>query len=275
MRAFTIALLGALALSVWLPLHAEEVEVIPLRHNLPEQVIPTLRPLLEPGGALSATQNAIVIRASRKNIDELRRVIASVDMPPRRLMIYVRQSNTAVYDRSRASVSGRIGTDDASVSINNPGNRDGVHARVLDTRSASDDTFDSQVQALEGHPAYIATGQSVPVPMSTVTRTVNGRIVQDSIDYREIASGVYVVPRVVGDRVTMEISPQRDTPGQYGRGSANIQHLNTVASGRLGEWIELGGTVQSSGTQGSGVLSTRSAGGQSTRSVWVKVEELR
>jgi type II secretory pathway component GspD/PulD (secretin) len=280
MRASTRALWAALALVAatltMFPAQADEVEVVPLRHRLPEQVIPDLRPMLEQGGALSGTQNAIVIRSSRKNIEDLKRVIAAIDTPSRRLMIYVRQSNSAVYDRSRASVSGSIGTDDANVSINNPGGRDGVQGRILDTRGARDDTFDSQVQALEGYPAYIATGQTVPVPTGTTTRIVNGRLVQDStVEFRDISSGVYVVPRVVGDRVMLEISPQRETPGAHGPGSANIQHLNTSASGRLGEWIELGGTMRSSGSQSSGVLSTRSAGSTSTRSVWVKVEELK
>jgi hypothetical protein len=46
-------------------------------------------------------------------------------------------------------------------------------------------------------------------------------------------------------------------------------------SGRLGEWIELGGTSTVAARSGSGVLSTREAGATGNRRIWVKVEEVR
>ena len=46
--------------------YADEVEVIQLRYRTAEQVIPTLRPLVEPGGAISGMQSTVVIRASRR-----------------------------------------------------------------------------------------------------------------------------------------------------------------------------------------------------------------
>ena len=255
---------------------ADEVEVIQLRHRMADQLIPTLQPLLDPGGALTGMQSSLIVRSSRANIEQIRRVAQSLDTAQRRLMISVRQGNTGSVDRSAASISGRINAGDASVSVGQAPGREGIHARVLDTRSIVDDSFDSQVQAVDGMPAYIATGTSVPVPQTTVTRTYNGRVIRDtSTEYRDINSGFYVVPRVVGNQVTLDISPQRDTPGPYGPGSANIQRVNTTASGHLGEWIELGGISQYRGTEARGTLSTRSGSEQSARSIWVKVEELQ
>ena len=275
MRRFLSLLFAAWVLGAGVAA-ADEVDVIQLRHRTAEQVIPILQPLLDQGGALSGMQSSLIIRSSRQNIEEIRKVVATIDTVPRRLMIYVRQDSAAEMARRRATVSGRVSSGDASVGVNHPGREDGVNARILDTRSTGDDSFSTQVQATEGNPAFISTGVSVPVPTTTVTRVINGRVVSDSsTDYRDIESGVYVVPRLSGDIVTLEISPQRDTPSRYAYGSANIQHLNTTASGRLGEWIELGGIAQSSGSQGSGILSSRSASDRSTRSIWVKVEELK
>ena len=275
MRRFLIVLFATCLLDAGSAI-ADEVEVIQLRHRTAEQVIPALRPMLDQGGALSGMQSSLIIRSSRQNIEEIRRVLASIDTVARRLMIYVRQDSAANMARSRASVSARISTDEASVGVNHPGREDGVSARIRDTRTTGEDSFATQVQAVEGNPAFISTGVSVPVPTSTVTRIVNGRVVSDaSTDYRDIESGVYVVPHLNGDMVTLEISPQRDTPSRYSYGSANIQHLNTTTSGRLGEWIELGGIAQTRGAQGSGILSSRSASDSSVRSIWVKVEELK
>lgn len=255
--------------------HADEVEVIQLRHRMADQLIPTLQPLLEPGGALTGMQSSLIIRSTRENIEQIRRVAQSLDTVQRRLMISVKQGLSGSVDRSGVSVSGRVDAGDASVGVG-PSTREGVRARIVDSRSVLDDAFDSQVQAVDGMPAYIATGTSVPVPETNVTRMYNGRVIRDTTtEYRDITSGFYVVPRVIGNRVTLDISPQRDVPGPYGLGSANIQHLNTTASGRLGEWIELGGIAHYSGSQSRGTLSSRSSGEQSTRSIWVKVEELQ
>ena len=95
---------------------------------------------------------------------------------------------------------------------------------------------------------------------------------QSSTAYRDIQTGFSVVPRVAGDRVTLEIAPQRETPGAYGRGSANTQQIVTTATGRLGEWIELGSMTQTTAAEGSGILSSRSAARRDNRGVWVKVD---
>ena len=81
------------------------------------------------------------------------------------------------------------------------------------------------------------------------------------------------VPRVSGDRVTIDISPRDDTPGPL-PGSVNTQRLVTTVSGRLGEWIELGGASGEQGASGSGIASygTRSASRQ--RRLLLKVDEL-
>ncbi|HKO87716.1 MAG TPA: hypothetical protein VJU83_04270, partial [Burkholderiales bacterium] len=177
---------------------ADEVEVIQLRHRMAEQLIPTLQPLLEPGGALSGMQSNLIVRSSRANIEQIRRVAQSLDTVQRRLMISVRQGNSGSVDRSGASVSGRVDLGEVDVGVGQ-GSRNGVRARILDSRSVTEDAFDSQVQGVDGMPAYIATGTSVPVPNTTVTRTYNGRVISDtSTEYRDINSGFYVVPRVIG-----------------------------------------------------------------------------
>jgi hypothetical protein len=130
------------------------------------------------------------------------------------------------------------------------------------------------VQALEGSPAYISTGSLQPVPNRNVTRTPGGGvIVTDSVNFRDVSTGFEVVPRVVGERVFLDINPRRETPGPGG--SVNVQRVSTSASGRLGEWFEIGGFTQSSVTQGSGIVSSADIQRQESRRVWVKVDELR
>jgi type II secretory pathway component GspD/PulD (secretin) len=274
MKRLLIALL--LAVSALGLARADEVEVIQLKYRTAEQMIPMLRPLLEPGGGLSGMQSTVVIRASRANIAQLKQVVASLDTMPRRLLISVRQDAGGSIERRGAGVSGTVAGGDVRVGVNEPPRpQSGVTVGVYDSRGNVDDRMTSQVQALEGSPAYIATGQSVPVPNTVVTRTPSGSVVQSTTTYQDIASGFYVIPRVSGDRVFLDIAPQRASPGQQGPGSANYQQIVTTASGRLGEWFQLGGIDQSATRSQSGILYGASGARTGASSVWVRVDEIR
>ena len=240
-----------------------ELEIITLRYRSAEQIIPMLQPMVEPGGALTGMQNQLVIRASQRNIDDLRRILATLDAMPRQLRISVRQgADIAASDRG-GSISGTVGTGGSN-----------VQARIVDSSSASNSGVTQTLQVLEGNVAVIQAGQSQPVANRAVTRTPSGAlVVTDSTSYRDVTTGFSVLPRVSGDRVTLEINPQRDTPGPGG--TVNIQRASSIVSGRLGDWIELGGISQSETRSGSGILSSSSASRSDNRSIWVKVEELR
>jgi hypothetical protein len=275
-----LAVLLLLAFSVPGPARADEVEVIQLKYRTAEQVIPTLRPLLEPGGGLSGMQSTVVIRASRAsraNIAQLKQVVATLDAMPRRLMISVRHDAGANFEERGAGVSGTVGGSDVRVGVNEPPrSQSGVTLGVYESRGTVDDRLTSQVQTLEGSPAYISTGQSAPVRATVVTPAPGGgRVVQSTTAFQNVASGFYVIPRVSGDRVFLDVSPQRATPGQHGPGIANYQQIVTTASGRLGEWFQLGGVDQNAAGSQSGILSGSRVGRSGASSVWVRVDEIR
>jgi len=126
-------------------------------------------------------------------------------------------------------------------SIDRPQRRLSISVRfdsVRDTaRSAQDEQVDQRLQVLEGGQAYISAGETRP--------------------YAQANSGFSVVPRVSGDTVSLEIAAQQEA---FARGGAiRGQQASSTVSGRLGEWLELGGT---------------SSAAAASRRIWVKVEEL-
>lgn len=264
----------------------QEVEIIDLKHRTVEQVLPVLQPMVEPGGALSGMNNQLILRASRKNREQLKQILASIDKPLRRLVIRVSQTREGDSSGREASVSGNAGLG-GNVRIIQPGNgRDGsggieirrgdssINARVLDTRSVSSSASGQMVQVVEGGKAFIQIGQSIPVPLRQAVLGVNGVIVTESIVYRDIGQGFYAEPHLAGDRVTLDISPQNDTPGSLGPGSVNAQRLTTTVSGRLGEWISLGGVSQESSNRDRANLGVTTRELRDNRGIWLKVEEL-
>ena len=262
MRSIGLSIIGLLLVFTALPGQAD-LQVIPLKHRTAEQVVPMLRPFVEPGGALQGMNNQIIIRASPGNIAEIQRLLASLDTPLRRLLISVRQGGGRSSERRGAGVSGTIG------------GKGNIELRLQDSRSTADERIVQQVQVLEGSPALIQIGQSVPVRTRTLTQTLTGPVVSDTVTYQDRLTGFEVLPRLSGDRVTLEISPRRETPGLYGLCSGNIQHLVTTISGRLGEWLELGSIAQEETRQQSGTLSSASEARLDDRRVWVKIDEIR
>ena len=255
---------AALLFAGWL--HAQqELEIIELRGTTVDKVLPALRPLLEPGATLSGMNNQLFLRASARNRSEIRKALAAIDVPARQLLIRVSRQREGDTSTRGVVTSGQvvIGTN----------TRGAVDAQVWDTRTARSDRGAQMVRTLEGSPAFIQLGQSLPVPMRQVVMGPAGTIINDTVVYQDIGQGFYAVPRLNGGRVTLEISQQADSPGQYGRGSVNTQRLATTVSGRLGEWIELGGTGnREDSRQGGSSWSTREVNDQ--RSIWLKVDEV-
>jgi hypothetical protein len=221
------------------------LEVIDLRHRTAEQVLPALRPLLEPGGVLTGQRNQLIVRTSQQNLAEIRRALDALDTPARRLVISVRFDDSGVQSDSALEAGGRI---------SNRGAR--VDARVTDSRSASDQRVDQRLQVLEGSRAFIAAGSSRPL------NTQYGTVIQN------IDTGFAVVPRVSGSTVTLDIEAQRAAPG-----SVQGQRSSSSVSGRLGEWFELAGSSGASVRDERGIVSTSRQREGGSRRIWVKVDE--
>ncbi len=265
------------------------VEVIPLKYRQADQLIPVLQPLLGRDASISNFQNQLVIRATPAELAQVKSVLASLDTPPRRLLITVRQDADVSGSRREAEVSGSIGNDQARVTVPGSGSREGgnvvlrngddrLRARVVDSSQASSERIGQTVQVLEGYTAFIRAGESRPVRNRQVVRTmVNGQWVDrvvETTDYRDATTGFNVRPRLQGDRVTLDIDPQRETFDDQRRGAVNVQRVATTVSGRLGEWMDIGGISEERSDDRSGILSSRSARSNDRRGVQVKVEIL-
>jgi hypothetical protein len=242
------------------------LEIIELRHRSAEQLLPQLTPFVEPGGALSGVNDKIFLRASARNQAEIRQLVAALDTPLRRLMISVRQDASDSGSDSGGGVSARVEVGPGGSAVSGRG-----HLTQSDSRSRRD--ISQQVQTIDGGRAAIMVGQSFFLPLRQVVLTPTGVIVSESLVQRDLGTGFVAVPRLAGERVTLEISPRDDTSGPV-PGSVNIQRLVTTVSGRLGEWLELGGSVgeQNGNTAGIASYGTQSASRQ--RRLMLKVDEL-
>jgi len=255
-------------------------EVIPLRYRMLEQVLPVIQPLVPPPGTASGVSGNLVLRTTPANLVEIKRVLATIDRLPRRLLITVRQDADRSTAAESASGSASISTDSRRLG-STPGRgavQGSASAQVYSTQSNANDRHTQQVHVLEGAEASISVGASVPVVTRSAAYDGRGNRVIDRsveiVEYRDILSGFTVRPQLAGDRVMLQITPQHDTPARYGRGSTNVQRVSTSVSGQLGEWIEIGAVVRGSAYEsGSSSYRTSVASGDN-RQILIKVEEL-
>jgi hypothetical protein len=107
-----------------------------------------------------------------------------------------------------------------------------------------------------------------------------GAQVVDSTAFVDADRGFWVLPRVSGDRVTLEMSTANDRV-QSRRGNTlgsreiGTQRVDTIVSGRLGEWIEIGAVAEHARQQEQVVLGRESASRSDRHAVVLKVEEVQ
>lgn len=255
------------------------LEIIPLKHRPAEEIIPIIRPFVHEQGTLTGTGFQLIVRTTSQNLEELKTIIERLDTAPRRLLITVKQDVSAYERETAAELSGAATVDGESrVTVGGPkgagDGEDGLRARVLSTRSRDDDTLTQRVQVLEGREAYIEIGRSIPLPARSVVHTPGGINTYDSIEYRDVTVGFYVLPRLSGENVTLEINPHRDLESGHGGGQISIQQIQTTVTGRIGEWLDIGGAVQEQVDSGAGTVYSTRERAEERRRVFIKVEEL-
>jgi type II secretory pathway component GspD/PulD (secretin) len=261
------------ALTVAMAVRAQDLQVIELRHRMADEILPIVKPLLDPDGVLIGADHQLLVRTSPENLAQIRAAVAAVDRALRQLRITVGQGTASSVEAATIRGSATIGGGDVRVGVNRPpGSAPGAE---IEAGAASRDANlrnVSTVQTLEGSETFISIGQSVPIRSTEVLPGAQGPVVRQSTTYEDVASGFYGTARVNGDTVILEISP-RQQHYRAGRGEViECGGITSTVTGRLGEWIELGAVRERSSDSTAGILVWGRRAGDSEYSTWVRVE---
>lgn len=280
-RTFRLALVCCLLCPLAV-LAQVKLDIIPLKHRTPDQVMPVLRPLVGDSAALSGGNNSIFIRGDAATRAAVKQAIDAIDTPLRSLVISVRHDNDDTLGRDGVAVSGDVRAGGVGVAVPDRG-EDGariearggdsrVSTRVWSTRGSATDRLSQRVQVVEGGTAYIQVGTSTPIPFVHSAVGPGGAVVAQGVQYRDISSGFYAQPRVNGDLVTLDISPQKESLSDTQYGEVRTARLVSTLRGHLGEWMELGSSGHDEQVTRQGVTRYGTRDTESQRRVWVKVD---
>jgi hypothetical protein len=233
---------------------SETTEVIQIMSRPAASLIEAVRPALGEQGGVSAFHDKLILRGTPQGISNAKAIIAELDRPARRLIIEVAQ--TGQFGLATRSVDYGVRTDNVEIGRPPPQGTAQIGFQQAQTRARGDAT--QRVQALDGHPALIMAGQSVPV-YDGYQEVIGGRVYQGfNVRYRDANRGFYAVPRVHGDQVTVDIYQQADRA--LLNGNFSTQRASTILRGRLGDWLTLGAIADSQSDRDNrigGHISTR------------------
>jgi hypothetical protein len=288
-RRGIIMALAYITVAALLPLSVSaqttQLVVIELNSRTAEEVIPLLKPMLARGGTISGLKDKLIIRTTPANLAELRSMLDIIDARPRRLLITVGQQRDAFDETREIEVSGSIGNDSVRIVLphstesSNTGTgaelqseQNSVQLRANSTRANASMRIAQTVQVLEGGAAFIGVGESIPLRERSA---VGGAGTGETIGFQETVSGFYAIPRTQGNRVSIRLAAAADTVIDHRTGAAHIQRVTTVVSGRIGEWIEVGGITGLAEQWQTEIAASRGGDSQSQKRIYIKVEEIK
>jgi type II secretory pathway component GspD/PulD (secretin) len=126
------------------------------------------------------------------------------------------------------------------------------------------------VRVSEGNQAYIETGEQIPYFSGaywTAPRTTSG-----GIDYKDVMTGFYVLPRIQGENVMLQVSPFKNSMRNASGGSIETQSASTTITGRIGQWLLIGGSTEEVSRRQSGTGSYTSTQSRNDQSIWIKAD---
>jgi len=268
-----------------MPVRAQmQIETISLQSRPATEVIEILRPMVQPGGSITGTGYKLIIKSTPENIEQIKSLLADIDNPPLQLLISVSMDKQTISTDRQRSQRVVVQGDKGHVTVGESDKQTGggqvqydsgrikYDARLFEQRNRQDAPAVQQVRVTEGLWANIGSGQAIPI--TTRQRNADGTVTETTT-YENVTTGFQVMPRVNGDMVSLSIRPQQQSVSSQGGGVYNTTGMETTVTGKLNEWIKLGGVMNQANTSQRGLTYSTHVRDADLSLMWVKVEKAR
>lgn len=249
-----------------------DFKIITLQHRFADDILPIIQSIAPAGAAVTGMQNHIVVRASPEKLAEIELIIARLDVAQQNLKITVSHQNHIDTSLNGVGVSGRKRIGNVEVRTNRySGNApDGAQINIENRQSNTQSNNNQFINVLDGQPAFIRVGQSVPFTQEWVTFTRRYARAERTTEFVDITTGFSVRPRSIGNQVELEITPRIAQLNQ--QGFIDFEELSTTVRVNKGEWFDLGGTMQQKDEVSRAILSKQSLSQTQNSSLSIKVD---
>jgi len=263
---------------------ADSIETIQLQNRPAAELIPVIQPMLDADGSVTGQGFQLFVRSNERNLAQIRQLVEKLDTAARQLLISVFQgserdlralaiSGGFRYQDSNADIavgSGGRPSRGADVTYSTRGTE--ITGSALSTRGRLSDNPIHQLRVSEGSEGYIETGASIPYFSGSTWLGAHRPVVEAGVEYKDVTTGFYVLPRVHGEQVTVEISPHKDALSRSHGGAIDTQRASTTVTGPIGHWIPIGGVTDQTRRSSSSIGTYSSTHSRTNDSIWIKAD---
>lgn len=262
-------ILFALLLSISLSAFAQtELRVFTLQHHFAKDLYSVITPLVGEEGTVTGMNNQLIVRATPAQLLEIESVIAAMDVPRanRKITVASNRNQQSTYNNTELSGNVNIG----NVTIGNRQRGQGASIDVTRQQNQSSQNSQQFIQVVDGQRAFIQVGTLVPFTQDWLLITKRYTQLTRTTDWVEVSTGFAVSPRTIGNQVEVEVTPR--ITNLRSQQSIDFETLTTVVRVNLGEWINIGQTMQQRDDVSRKILGSQSGNFEDKSNLSIRVD---
>lgn len=262
---FLFALLMMLAQSAYAQ---TELRIFTLQHHFAKDLYSVITPLVGQDGTVTGTNNQLIVRATPAQLAEIEAVIVAFDVPRvnRKITVASNRNQNTTYNNTELSGNVNIG----NVTIGNRQREQGARIDVTRQQNQSKQNSQQFIQVVDGQRAFIQVGQLVPFTQDWLLMTKRYAQLTRTIDWVEVSTGFAVRPRTIGNQVEIEITPRIAMLNS--QESIDFETLTTIVRVSLGEWVNIGQTMQQRDELSRKILGSQSGSFEDKSNLSIRVD---
>ena len=247
-----------------------EFKIITLQHRFASDLLPTITPMVGADGTATGMQNQLIVRASPERMRDIEAMVETLDAERVNRRITVSNSNNIDSQTDRTEASGTIRRGNVIISNNRRSASNTGRVDIESSTSSSSRSSNQFINVVDGERAYISNGQIVPFTQEWISLSRRYIQVDRLTDWREVTTGFAVRPRTIGNKVELEITPR--IARLNNQGFIDFESLSTTISVSLGDWVNIGGTVQNHDEISRKILGVQSTSNSQNSNIEIKVD---
>lgn len=249
---------------------ATEFKIITLQHRFASDLLPTITPMVGADGTATGMQNQLILRASPERMRNIEAMIETLDAERVNRRITVSNSNHIENQQNRTDASGTIRRGNVIISNDRYARPNSGRVDIERSTSTISRNNNQFINVADGERAYISNGQIVPFTQEWISLSRRYVQIDRQTDWREVTTGFAVRPRTIGKQVELEITPR--IANLNNQGFIDFESLSTTIRVNLGDWVNIGGTMQNNDEMSRRILSVQSTSNSQSSNINIKVE---
>lgn len=245
-----------------------ELRIFTLQHHFAKDLYSVITPLVGQDGTVTGTNNQLIVRATPAQLAEIEAVIVAFDVPRvnRKITVASNRNQNTTYNNTELSGNVNIG----NVTIGNRQREQGARIDVTRQQNQSKQNSQQFIQVVDGQRAFIQVGQLVPFTQDWLLMTKRYAQLTRTIDWVEVSTGFAVRPRTIGNQVEIEITPRIAMLNS--QESIDFETLTTIVQVSLGEWVNIGQTMQQRDELSRKILGSQSGSFEDKSNLSIRVD---